>query len=56
MLPVSLEEKIICYADKFFSKSSPDKIKTIKSIRHSMEKFGTEQLRRFDEMHAMFGD
>ena len=56
MLPVSIEEKIICYADKFFSKSSPDKIKTVKSIRHSMARFGEGQLRRFDEMHALFGD
>ncbi len=55
MLPVSIEEKIICYADKFFSKSNPDKIKTVESIRRSMAKFGEEQLRRFDKMHELFG-
>lgn len=54
MLPVSIEEKIVCYADKFFSKSNPDKVKTVKGIRHSMAKFGDSQLRRFDEMHALF--
>ena len=45
MMPVSLEEKIICYADKFYSKDQkkPDKPKSIEKIltklsRHSPEK------------------
>ena len=33
MIPVTLEEKIVCYADKFFSKSKTDTVKTVDSIR-----------------------
>lgn len=55
MVPVSVEEKLICYADKFYSKSSPDKVKTRDSIRKGMQKFGAEQLARFDEMDRLFG-
>ncbi len=55
MLPLSVEEKIICYADKFYSKSNLTKRKPVDKIRKGMQKFGDEQLRRFDEMHAMFG-
>ena len=54
MLPVSLEEKIICYADKFFSKPHIQRIKTVDGIRKSMKKFGEAQLRRFDEMNELF--
>lgn len=52
MLPESIEEKIICYADKFFSKN-PDSLtkeKSLSEIRKSMEKFGPEPLRRFDKL------
>ncbi len=57
LLPESLEEKVICYADKFFSKSRPDEpAKTIERARMSLAKFGGDTLQRFDEMLAMFGD
>jgi uncharacterized protein len=56
MLPVSIEEQIICYADKFFSKSGQlEKPKTIDKIRKGMQRFGNEQLSRFDTWHEMFG-
>lgn len=35
MVPVSLEEEILCYADKFFSKSSKEK-KSLSSIRDGL--------------------
>lgn len=54
MLPVSLEEKIICYADKFFTKSHLKRVKTVDDIRKSMKKFGEDQLRRFNEMNELF--
>lgn len=54
-LPVSIEEKIVCYADKFYSKSNPDKVKTVADIRRSLMKFGKGQVERFDEMENMFG-
>lgn len=54
-VPVTIEEKIVCYADKFFSKSDPDKVKTPAAVRQSLERFGAGQLARFDEMNAAFG-
>lgn len=53
MIPVTLEEKIICYADKFFSKSNVDDVKTVDSIREDLAKFGKDQLARFNEMNAL---
>ena len=56
LLPESLEEKIVCYADKFFSKSRPDEPpKSIERVRTSLAKYGEETLHRFDDMAAMFG-
>jgi uncharacterized protein len=54
MLPVSPEEKLICFSDKFYSKSKPEKVKTIEQIRKSLSKYGNESLARFDEMLKMF--
>lgn len=55
MLPVSIEEKLICYADKFFSKSSDlTREKSVDSILRQMEKFGPDPLRRFLDMHNSF--
>ena len=57
LLPESLEEKIICYADKFFSKSRPDvPPKTLERARKSLAKFGGDTLARFDAMVALFGE
>ena len=53
MIPVTLEEKIVCYADKFFSKSKTDTVKTVDSIREDLAKFGEGQLARFDAMNAL---
>ncbi len=53
-LPISLEEKIICYADKFHSKSGK-KIDNLKSIKKEMKEFGAEPLKRFLELEKMFG-
>lgn len=55
MLPLSLEEKIICYADKFYSKNpvSLTSEKNISQIRNSLKKFGEAPLRRFDDMHLL---
>ncbi len=57
LLPESIEEKVICYADKFFSKSRPDEpAKTIERARKSLAKFGGATLQRFDELIDLFGD
>ena len=57
LLPESLEEKVVCYADKFFSKSRPDEpAKTMERARKSLAKFGGDTLERFDALVALFGD
>lgn len=48
MQPVSVEEQIICFADKFFSKTKLDSEKTVGQARRSLEKFGAEGLVKFD--------
>lgn len=57
MVPVTIEEKIICYADKFFSKSSKNlfKPKPIEKIRKSILKYGEDKWKVFEEMDRMFG-
>ena len=55
MLPVSIEEKLICYADKFFSKSQPETMLTPEKIRKKLLRFGEEEVAKFDAMHEMFG-
>lgn len=55
MLPVSIEEQIICYADKFFSKSRElDKAKTFDEALRSVSKYGEASAQRFLEMHNKF--
>ena len=57
LLPETLEEKVVCYADKFFSKSRPDEgAKTVERARQSLAKFGASTLARFDQMIDLFGD
>jgi uncharacterized protein len=57
MMPHSVEEKILCYADKFFSKSgsSLTKPKKLNKIYDNLSKYGEDNLRRFDTMIGMFG-
>ena len=55
LLPETLEEKLICYADKFFSKTRLDREKTLEQAERSVAKHGEEGLRRFKEMEEIFG-
>ncbi len=56
MIPVTIEEQIICFADKFFSKVSGSLIeeRPLKSIRNTIARYGTEKLERFDEWVKKF--
>ncbi|HLW09560.1 MAG TPA: HDIG domain-containing protein [Fermentimonas sp.] len=54
MLPQSLEEKIICFADKFYSKSNLGKEKSVKRIRQSLKRNGWHQVTVFDEWCELF--
>ena len=53
-LPETLEEQIICYADKFFSKTHPEIEKTYERALKSIEKFGEEGAERFMKWHEKF--
>ena len=52
--PETLEEQIVCYADKFYSKSSPDRVRTVAESAQSLEKFGEAGVRKFLEWAARF--
>ena len=54
-LPETPEEKLVCLADKFFSKSGEMKEKPVSAVRHSLEKFGTDTVERFDALLRLFG-
>jgi len=56
MLPVSVEEKIICLADKFFSKNKTGlvKEKSLDEIRSSHQKFGEEKVAAFNKLLREF--
>ena len=54
MVPVSLEEQLICFADKFYSKTKLDKEKSLEKARKSIERHGEEGLERFDNWCRLF--
>ncbi len=54
MRPVSIEEQIICFADKFYSKTHLGEERTFERSRAKLEKFGEEPLKQFDEWGKMF--
>lgn len=55
LLPETLEEKLICYADKFFSKTKLGKEKTMEQAIHSLSKFGEDGVERFRDWSEIFG-
>lgn len=55
LVPETPEEKIICLADKFFSKSGEMQEKSLEKIRKGMLKFGENSLKRFDLLCSEFG-
>ena len=54
MLPISLEEQLICFADKFFSKTKLDKEKSVEKARKSVAKYGEDGAARFDHWCELF--
>ena len=55
MLPETLEEKLVTYADNFYSKSHIDKAKPLQKVLKSMAKYGEGTLQRMNDMVALFG-
>jgi uncharacterized protein len=54
MVPVSLEEQIICFADKFFSKTHLDREKTVDNVRKDLARYGEDSVDRFNEWCELF--
>ena len=46
-MPEELEEQVVCYADKFYSKSRPNRELTVAKAAQSLEKFGHEGVEKF---------
>lgn len=53
--PETLEEQVICYADKFFSKSHPDRERTVAETEKSLAKFGAASVETFRNWQERFG-
>ena len=54
MVPVSLEEQVICFADKFFSKTHLDKEKSVDKALKSISRYGEEGVIRFNHWCECF--
>ena len=54
MVPVSLEEQVICFADKFFSKTRLDSEKSLERALKSISKFGEDGIHRFNNWCECF--
>lgn len=56
MLPVSIEEKLICYADKFFSKTQLTEEHSLERVRRSLLHFGASEVAQFNIWHRLFSE
>lgn len=54
-MPQTLLERLICYADKFYSKSGDMARKPLPKVQVSMARFGPETYARFNALHREFG-
>ena len=53
-LPETMEEQVICYADKFYSKTHLDRVRTPEQALKSIERFGKEGAERFARWMQLF--
>lgn len=54
MMPLSVEEQLICFADCFFSKTNLGKEKTVEKVKIGLSRFSERSLHQFDEWCKMF--
>ena len=47
LCPETEEEQVVCYADKFYSKSHPERTKTVAQAAASLARFGEEGVHKF---------
>ena len=53
-MPVELEEQVVCYADKFYSKTHPGSERTVVEAMRSLEKFGWDGVKRVQKWVDLF--
>ncbi len=53
-LPETIEEQIVCYADKFFSKSHPERPKSTAQVRQMLSRFPDADLEMWGEWERRF--
>lgn len=54
MQPISIEEKVVCFADCFYSKTQLEKEKTVDKLRKGFERYGAEKLNIFESWCEIF--
>ena len=54
MIPVSIEEVIVCYADKFFSKNNHGTMHTVEEVIAELKRYGADKADRFLTWHKLF--
>lgn len=54
-LPETLEEKLVCLADKFHSKSGDGRRKTLDEVRRGIVRFGKGPAARLEALLVLFG-
>ena len=52
--PEALEEQVVCYADKFYSKTHLERERSVVEAAQSLEKFGEKGVKRFLEWTKLF--
>jgi len=57
MIPLTTEEKLVCYSDKFYSKSNSHLLvaKPIEKVNKKISKYGLDKITKFRELIVMFG-
>lgn len=53
--PETMEEQLICYADKFYSKTHLEREKSYEKVRSSLLRFGAEGVDVFERWYNLFG-
>ncbi|MBD5214749.1 MAG: HD domain-containing protein [Bacteroidales bacterium] len=53
-MPETLLERLVCYADKFYSKSGDMQRKPLEKVRASMARHSSATLERFENLHREF--
>ena len=54
--PQTIEEQLVAYADKFYSKTRVGQETPMETVRKKMEKFGENSVAKFDKWAQLFSE